>query len=74
MKLTLLGSAPSLNWKIPSMLLVHIPERNKLIRPVCDFEPDYLELASYGAVVATMGLCHVEPNENTEEAGRQRYG
>lgn len=40
---------------VPSIPLVHIPERDRLISPVCNFEPGYPELASYGAAVIRMG-------------------
>lgn len=62
-------------WTAKSLpcFLVHIPERGRLIGPVCSFEPDYSESrASSGAAVIRMGWGHVEPNENTKKAGNHR--
>lgn len=73
MNMTPANSASNLNWKIPPCSLVYIPERDRLTSPVCDFEPDYPELASYeqGQLWARWGYvlwCKVSTKEQENGA------
>lgn len=69
-KVTLPIPPPNSTWQNPFVFLSSHSWGDRLISPVWSFEPGYPESpANHGAAVVRMGQGHVEPNENTQEAG-----